>query len=112
MFGAITARAEAQTLRLATLYAVLDASCRIRREHLFAALAIWDYAEASALYLWGDSSGDWRADALLGELKKRPAGMTRTEIRDFFNRHDAKKVDQALALLKRLGRGQECERAT
>jgi hypothetical protein len=109
MFGAITARAEAQTLRLATLYAVLDASCRIRREHLFAALAIWDYAEASALYLWGDASGDWRADAIFEELQKR-SQMTRTEIRDFFNRHSSKQVDQALALLKRLGRATSIEK--
>jgi hypothetical protein len=40
MFGAVTGRVEAQTLRLATLYAVMDESETIEYEHLAAALAL------------------------------------------------------------------------
>ena len=39
--GAITGRAEAQTLRLSLLYALMDASRVIRCEHILAASAIW-----------------------------------------------------------------------
>ena len=55
--GAVTSRAEAQTMRLALLYALLDSSDCIRREHLVAALALWEYVEASAQCVFGDSMG-------------------------------------------------------
>jgi hypothetical protein len=48
MVGAITARGEAQVMRLACLYALLDCSNIIKAVHLEAALALWEYAEASA----------------------------------------------------------------
>lgn len=41
LFGAVVGRAEAQTLRLATLCAVMDESETIEYEHLAAALAVW-----------------------------------------------------------------------
>lgn len=43
--GALIARSEAQTTRLALIYALLDCSHSIRVEHLDAALALWRYAE-------------------------------------------------------------------
>src|SRR4029077_13957136 len=55
LLGAIISRAEAQVLRLSMIFAILDLSATIRREHLIAALAIWQYAEASATYVFGDS---------------------------------------------------------
>src|SRR5918998_6470629 len=58
LLGAVTSRAEAQGLRLAALYAVLDCSHEIGAAHLKAALALWDYAEDSARYIFGDSPGD------------------------------------------------------
>src|SRR5262249_33876043 len=60
--GALLARAEAHVLRLSTLYAVLDCSTVVRPEHLLAALAVWDFCEASARYVFGDSLGDPVAD--------------------------------------------------
>ncbi len=42
------ARGEAHVVRLATAYAVLDLSPVIQLPHLLAALAIWDFSEASA----------------------------------------------------------------
>ena len=59
LFGAITARAEPQTVRLAMLYALLDGSSRIRCRHLEAALALWDYCDASARFLFGNMTGDF-----------------------------------------------------
>lgn len=87
MFGAITARAEAQALRLAMIYALADYSPEIRRSHVESALAVWEYAEASALYVFGDATGDPDADKVLAALKDDESGMTRTEIRDLFGRN-------------------------
>ena len=46
--GAVISRAEAQTMRLALLYALLDQSETIQVEHLRAALALWRCCEVSA----------------------------------------------------------------
>ena len=48
LLGAVTSRAEAQVMRLACIYAILDESKLIGKEHLLAALSLWDYSEASA----------------------------------------------------------------
>lgn len=47
LFGAVTSRAEAQVLRLSCIYALLDCSAVVRKEHLLAALGLWEYCEAS-----------------------------------------------------------------
>jgi hypothetical protein len=44
-------------MRLAALYAVIDESHEIEREHLLAGLALWDYSEQSARYIFGDNTG-------------------------------------------------------
>ena len=98
--GAVTSRAEAQTMRLALLYALLDGADCIRREHLKAALAVWDYVEASARYVFGDSLGDPMADDILRALKAAPGGLSRNDLRELFQRHQSsERVGQALALL-------------
>jgi Protein of unknown function (DUF3987) len=58
LLGAVTSRAEAQTMRLACLYALLDSCSVVRLEHLRAALAVWRYCEASARFIFGDALGD------------------------------------------------------
>ena len=57
LLGAATSRAEAQVMRLATIYALLDKSAVVRPEHLMAALAMWEYAEQSAKYIFGNCAG-------------------------------------------------------
>jgi DNA replicative helicase MCM subunit Mcm2 (Cdc46/Mcm family) len=52
-FGAATSRAEAQVVRLALLYAMLDRSKYIKSEHLAAALTLWRYCEESARLIFG-----------------------------------------------------------
>jgi hypothetical protein len=100
LLGAVLSRAEAQVMRLATLYALLDYSAVIQRAHLLAGLAVWEYAEASARYIFGDALGDPTADDLLQALRATPAGMTRTQIRDHFGRNkSAGEIGRALGLL-------------
>jgi hypothetical protein len=106
LLGAITARAEAQTVRLALIYALLDHRDEIDVVHLTAAIAVWEYCEASAVWIFGNVLGDPVADEVLQALKQKGReGMTRTEIRDLFGRHRAgDRISVALALLASKGR--------
>lgn len=105
MLGAITARAEAQVMRLALIYALLDRSTVIGAAHLRAALAVWEYAEASAEFIFGNRMGDPDADRILDALKRNPSGLTRTNIRDLFGRNrPADRIEAALARLRRSGK--------
>lgn len=104
LFGALTARAEAQVMRLACLYALLDRSPLVQRQHLQAALALWDYSEESVRLIFGDALGDPTADEILRVLRRSPAGLTRTDIRDLFGRHRrATDIGRALGVLLGLG---------
>jgi hypothetical protein len=104
LFGAVTGRAEAQTMRLASIYAVMDESETIEEGHLIAALALWEYAEQSARYIFGDATGEEVADRILEALRSNPDGLTRTQIRDLFGRNmDADRLEQALVLLEQAG---------
>src|ERR671927_1915598 len=86
-------------MRLASIYAVLDRSTKIRAPHLKPALALCDYIEASARYLFGDALGDPVADAILQALRQS-GELTRTDIRDLFGRNlPATRIDKALTLL-------------
>ena len=110
--GAVTSRAEAQVMRLALLYALLDGAGCIGHEHLTAALALWEYVEASARYIFGDSLGDSVADDILRALHAAPDGLTRNDLRDLFQRHQSSgRVGQALTLLSQHRRA-ECRMQT
>ena len=104
LVGAITGRAEAQTVRLAMLYTILDGKLQIDRQHLTAALALWRYCEASTVYIFGDAVGDDAADTILKALRARREGMSRTEISALFGRNTSSaRIGEALSLLA--GRG-------
>ncbi|MCI0722937.1 MAG: bifunctional DNA primase/polymerase [Acidobacteria bacterium] len=104
LLGAATSRAEAQVLRLSMIYALLDCSPVIRKEHLLAAVAVWDYSEASARYIFGEALGDPTADEILRALSETPDGLTRTEIHKMFGRHKATaEIDRALGVLAEHG---------
>ncbi len=88
MAGAVTSRAEAQVLRLSTLYAVLDRSPVVRSDHLIAALALWQYAEASAIYIFASRAGDFVQDKIMAALKEAGgAGLDLTAIYKLFGGH-------------------------
>jgi hypothetical protein len=103
MLGAVLSRCEAHAVRLALLYALLDQSPVVRREHLEAALAVIDYAEASARHIFGDRLGDPVADAIVAALAGRE--LTRNAIRDHFGRHvSASRISAALDALSAAGK--------
>jgi hypothetical protein len=94
--GAILSRAEAQVMRLASIYAVLDQTSVIELEHLTAAMAVWEYSENSVCHIFGDSRGDPIADTILTALRQS-GPLTRNDIRELFGRHvRSHRIDRAL----------------
>ena len=106
MLGAITDRAEAQTIRLALIYALLDSARQIDVAHLEAALALWRYCEASARYVFGDLIGNPVADTILRALRAAGAdGLSRTDVINLFGRNlSTAQVDAALVALLSAGK--------
>lgn len=103
MLGAVLSRGEAHVLRLSMIYALLDGSAVIEPTHIESAVAVWEYAERSAEFIFADLSGDVVADRILAALRAAPLGLTRTEIRDLFKRHRSEEIPGALASLLRQG---------
>ncbi|HTB13626.1 MAG TPA: DUF3987 domain-containing protein [Bryobacteraceae bacterium] len=104
-FGSATARAEAQVMRLACIYALLDLSDVVEPAHLKAALAAWKYCEDSARFIFGDSVGNAVADEILKGLRdKANGGLRRTDISTLFQHNRRKEeIDAALAILQKAG---------
>lgn len=104
--GAINARAEAHTIRLALIYALIDGATTIAPAHLQAALALADYAARSATWALAHSTHDpLAADVLSALIHRYPGGLTRTQVRDLFNRNQpAARIDAALTALAHDGK--------
>lgn len=103
MLGAMTARGEAQVMRLACLYALADRSAVICAAHLRAALELWRYCFDSARYLFGGSLGDPVADEILRALAREwPGSLSRREIlHNVLGRNvPAREMNRALTLLE------------
>ena len=86
-FDASVSRAEAQTRRIALLYAVMDGFREVRIQHLRAALAVWEFCEASARYLFARSGRQTLARRILNMLPSSGLGITRTEISSSLSHH-------------------------
>ena len=114
LVGAVTGRAEAQWIRLALLYAVLDSREEVDAEHLRAAIVLWDYCEKSARYVFGSACGNPVADEIHRALRiAGEQGTTRTDIRDLFKRHKpSAEIDAALAILEMRGIAVKSQAAT
>jgi hypothetical protein len=110
LLGAVIGRAEAQVIRLALIYAVLDNQPLIGLAHLQAALAVWSYCEESTAQIFGDLLGDSVADTILSALRTAgSAGMSRTGISGLFSRHvPSARISIALNLLQRLAVAKPC----
>jgi hypothetical protein len=115
LLGAITARAEAQTLRLALVYALTDGAGEIDVTHLDPALAVWRYCEASAKLIFGDTVGDPLADEVLRALRGcLITGITRSELTLMFRNspHRTGAIGAALNRLLQLGKVRTEQSAT
>jgi hypothetical protein len=101
LYGALTARAEAQVLRLSMAYALLDGTATITVQHVQSAWAAWQYADASVTYIFGDDSGDPVQERILKALVSEPGtGLSRTAISDLFGRNlSRRELDRAVSAL-------------
>lgn len=105
LLGAILGRPEAHVVRLALIYALLDHADAIGITHLEAALALWDYAARSAAFVFGDALGDRVADEIWRAACEHDGPITRSQIRDLFERNKTKaEIDAALDALVAAGR--------
>ena len=71
MAGVAINRGEAQTVRLAMVYALLDGCAIIAPRHLESALAFWRYCEQSALFIFGTREADPRCPKNNGSASRR-----------------------------------------
>ena len=85
LLGAVLSRAEAQVLRMALVYAVLDESRWIDLPHLEAALALWDYAEQSAEVIFNKESDKGSNEAKIRRLLSLSNRVSRTDVSGYLN---------------------------
>jgi hypothetical protein len=94
--GEILSRGEAQVMRLALLFALLDRSPAIGCPHLKAALSLWRYCEASAAFIFADNLLSPKAAKIIESLKNGPLTMSR--VHDLFKRNATKaEIETAIA---------------
>jgi hypothetical protein len=88
LWGAATARAEAQVLRLSMIYALTEGSSIIERRHVEAAIAVWDYCNQSARIIFGSRTGNRDVDKLVDHLRAAGTdGLDRTQQHKLFKNH-------------------------
>jgi hypothetical protein len=107
---ALLSRSEAQVLRLSLIYALLDGSQGINPRHIAAALALWDYCQASILYIYEDNStGHPKADRVLEWLREADDRvLNRLLIQRRFHGHVlTKELDEIIGVLSELGLAHE-----
>lgn len=110
----VVARAAPQVLRLSVTTALLDGCDRIDQPHLEAAEAMWSYAEDSAWYVFGSTSGNPDLDRLKSFVDNAEStdGVSRTAIRtECFGRHRTKdQIDFLVGELLPLGDYEEWQK--
>ena len=102
--SAVVQRGEAQVLRMSCIFAALDGSSVVQVSHLKAAIAAWNYAEASAGLIF--ESLEKSIPHRLTTLLKSRRRMTETEILTAFGRRHSGEIRAALKHLS--DRGQVC----
>jgi hypothetical protein len=87
----VLARDTSHILKLALIYAVCDRVDNIRTQHLQAALAVVDFCQVSARWVFGQATGNKLANLILWQLRRSPAGLTATEVyQDVCHRNTSK----------------------
>ena len=101
--GALLARAEAHVLRLALTYAILDRSEVIDVVHLSAARALWDYSAASVRWIFGETTGNEKADDLLRILQLE-GPQSKSQLRTESNIRNGASLQKAIECLVEQGK--------
>lgn len=102
--ASLGSRSSPLAMRLACLYALLDESRTVRRDHLLAALLLVGYSMASAEWAFQDHAVHRLALRIFSLISAEPNGVSRTRIRDFLNRNGkGAEIDEALRQLSARG---------
>jgi hypothetical protein len=101
----VLVRDTSHLLKLALIYAVLDLTDKIDTCHLQAALALCDYSQASARWLFAETTGNPLANAIFRALLREPAGLSKTQIFNnvCYRNTPSAKLDEALEALAKNG---------
>lgn len=102
----LLARWHANAARMSVIYALLDGRLEVDEDHVRAALAAWDYVEASTRFVFGSEAGDRDLGRLLEYIDAAGnLGRTRSAISaELFQRNKTKK-ELDLLIDKLIGRG-------
>lgn len=101
----LTSRADAQTIRLAITYALLDGSPEVKAVHLDAAWAVWTFSRESVEFLFGDRIGLTNADRVVQAITSAGGRLDRTGIHGALSNHLSKdELDVIVDVLVRDGR--------
>ena len=96
LVGACINRAESQVLRLSIIFALLDASASIAVSHLESAVAVWQYCEDSARFIFAGREVNPYAQKIM-DLLQEGQEMSTKDIYDAFSRNITKKqMDEAI----------------
>lgn len=104
--GGATNRGDAQTLRLAMLYALADGAASISEVHVDAAFALWRYCRASAAWIWGDGAAVGPLETKLIEALRRaaPGGLNRSDVHGVLHNHaSGAEIDALVRQLEQRG---------
>jgi hypothetical protein len=104
LWGAITARAAQQLIRLSLIIAIINGHRRIQAEDQSAAYEIWRYCDDSSKYIFGNRRlDDPRAIRILVVLREAgTAGLSRRELHGLTH-HPAEEINQSLTWLAEAG---------
>ena len=102
-------RAHPQIMRLALIYSVLDMSEQIQVEHLEAALALWEYSEASMVYALGSTTTSSTPTARIRSTILNAAGPVSKS--DLLRQHRGVMDDDLVVILAALERDGEIVRS-
>jgi hypothetical protein len=94
----VLVRDTSHLLKLALIYAVLDQATQIDLSHIQAALAVCDYSQASARWLFSERTGNRTANKIFWALVRCPEGMGRDQINDDVLYRNTPKIQLDLAL--------------
>jgi len=95
-WGEVTSRAEAQVIRLALIYCLLDGKECIELSHLQAAETLWNYCSESARWAFMEFQCSRNAQRLLAALEKGPLTLARISKDVFRGNLEQARVEAAL----------------
>ena len=101
-WGQVTSRAEAQVVRLALIFSVLDGAEEIALAHLQAAEAVWNYCSESARWAFMESRFSRHAQGILNALGQGPLTLAQISREVFSNNASQNEIEECLREIESL----------